>query len=166
MVNLKSKLEANADQTATLIYANQILLREGEKNWDSFTSFPCSKVASDKNCGHLWETCLANPRACVTSKVLQRWKRLQGWAVGPIAPAHSGHSADASWEYSGTPSLLKSQPHGASRPQSGPLPPPRHTLTGRACSTGNHQLFKKRALCVQSLYTVQQQCLLPHNDQA
>lgn len=29
-----------------------------------------------------------------------------------------------------------------------PPPPPMHTHRDRACSTGNHQLFKKRALCV------------------
>lgn len=141
----------------------------GRKNththWDPFTPFPCSKAPNAKNCELLRETCLADPCAYFASEVLLRWKRLQGWAVGPIAPAQSGHTADASWEYSGTPSLLKSQPHGASRPRSGPRPPPMHILTGRACSTGNHQLFKKRALCVQSLYTMQQQCLLPHNDQ-
>lgn len=78
MVNLKSKQEANMDQTATLIYANQILLR-GEKKirWDSFTCFHCSKVASDENCGHLRETCLADPCAYVTAEVLQKWNRLQ-----------------------------------------------------------------------------------------
>lgn len=47
------------DQTATLIYVNQMLLRERKKRQRYlFKTFPCFKVARNKNCDQLRETWL------------------------------------------------------------------------------------------------------------
>jgi len=56
---------------------------------------------------------------------------------------------------SGTPSPYKSQPHAVSRPQNTRQSQQPYTLAHRhACSTSNHQLLKKRPLCLSNCRSV------------